>query len=592
MIQHNNKSAIHFLAPPIVVCLLYVSSTVIPFMTGFWFSIFLLVLAIMLFPAFSFGIAERQIKKLIVLQDSGFIKTFLKGDLLRTVFSIVLSIISAVWLALVLIEITQITWVIIGITSIFFEFVRRGMIRKISMQEYKYPFSSLRSTRWTKVCLSLLVTVLSIYYIDPSAVSIPEQVKSNSLKELLHIVELSSIDDFLVNHFLDSSNIPLKMVGLFLLIIKHFPGVYLIFSMFDVAVYPKSILLKSIFPIKYFEHETVPTGNHLAWPIAIFIFFIMLIWLPGSAKLEFLAGENPVISKLSKRLIEKVEEELVEAELINGNYYEPGTIDQVESIEAQLQIEYDDSALRAQLRNEVEASFLKLEQNADIFLDHYYSLEAEYVRIAKMFTGELENYLRTQLDEALLTEDPFQAVNSLVFREARLRDQYLVDKQAQIDTLDELLSANKMIIETNQEADVIRSKQSPILDLDMPSLKATLEETSAIRWNISAASGVIVGLVVKNVVAKGTIKTLATALTKVVGKKVAAITTGAAIGGVIGSIVPGAGTVLLAASGSVVGALAVEWGSLKIDEMINREEFKDQIISEIQREKRKILKDL
>ena len=592
MIQHNNKSAIHFLAPPIVVCLLYVSSTVIPFMTGFWFSIFLLVLAIMLFPAFSFGIAERQIKKLIVLQDSGFIKTFLKGDLLRTVFSIVLSIISAVWLALVLIEITQITWVIIGITSIFFEFVRRGMIRKISMQEYKYPFSSLRSTRWTKVGLSLLVTVLSIYYIDPSAVSIPEQVKSNSLKELLYIVELSSIDDFLVNHFLDSSSIPLKIVGLFLLIIKHFPGVYLIFSMFDVAVYPKSILLKSIFPIKYFEHETVPTGNHLAWPIAIFIFFIMLIWLPGSAKLEFLAGENPVISKLSKRLIEKVEEELVEAELINGNYYEPGTIDQVESIEAQLQIEYDDSAFRAQLRNEVEASFLKLEQNADIFLDHYYSLEAEYVRIAKMFTGELENYLRTQLDEALLTEDPFQAVNSLVFREARLRDQYLVDKQAQIDTLDELLSANKMIIETNQEADVIRSKQSPILDLDMPSLKATLEETSAIRWNISAASGVIVGLVVKNVVAKGTIKTLATALTKAVGKKVAAITTGATIGGVIGSIVPGAGTVLLAASGSVVGALAVEWGSLKIDEMINREEFKDQIISEIQREKRKILKDL
>ena len=138
-----------------------------------------------------------------------------------------------------LIEITQITWVIIGITSILFEFVRQGGISKISTKEYKYPFSLLRSTFWTKVIFSVLVTVLWIlvYYIVPSTVSIPEQVKSDSLKELLSLVKsFSFMKDIWVNHLLASSNIPLVIIGLILLFLKYFPSVYLIFSVFDVAI--------------------------------------------------------------------------------------------------------------------------------------------------------------------------------------------------------------------------------------------------------------------------------------------------------------------------------------------------------------------
>ena len=98
-------------------------------------------------------------------------------------------------------------------------------------------------------------------------------------------------------------------------------------------------------------------------------------------------------------------------------------------------------------------------------------------------------------------------------------------------------------------------------------------------------------MISKKLIAKGTYKSLASAVVKVLGKKVGASSAGAVIGGIIGSVVPFAGTTVGAAVGGAGAALIAEWAGVEIDELINRDEVRSQIFAVLDAEKAKMMLD-
>jgi hypothetical protein len=209
-----------------------------------------------------------------------------------------------------------------------------------------------------------------------------------------------------------------------------------------------------------------------------------------------------------------------------------------------------------------------------------------------MLSGELDNYLKNELKTALETNDPFQNLSNLISREQQIRAEFFGIRNEQLLSLQALLLENEITPSIQQKPVIMAEKRSRLLDYKLSELMKDPETALPIRLGFSAASGVIVGLVIKKVVAKGTIKVLATAIGKFAAKKAAGAGVGAVVGGTIGSVVPGIGTAILAGVGTVAGTLLVEWGTIELDESVNREEFRNEIILEIRKQKQELLKTL
>ena len=183
-------------------------------------------------------------------------------------------------------------------------------------------------------------------------------------------------------------------------------------------------------------------------------------------------------------------------------------------------------------------------------------------------------------------------MSNLISREQQIRTDFFGLRNEQLTMVQDLIDKNEITLEARQRPQIINEKQSSLLDYKLSDLMKDPETALPIRLGFSTASGVIVGLVVKKVVAKGTIKTLATAIGKIAAKKAAGAGTGALVGGAIGSVVPGIGTAIVGGIGAAAGTVLVEWGAIQLDEMVNREEFKNEIISEIQKQKEELLSSL
>ena len=67
---------------------------------------------------------------------------------------------------------------------------------------------------------------------------------------------------------------------------------------------------------------------------------------------------------------------------------------------------------------------------------------------------------------------------------------------------------------------------------------------------------------------------------------------GAGIGGIVGSILPGVGTVIVAGIGTVAGTAAVEWAGIKLDEAVNREQMRLEMVAAINAQKQDLINSL
>lgn len=572
---------------------LYASN--LPDLSGIWFSVSLLILTIALYPHYSLALGERQSKRLTIYNDTGLIKWFLSGFTLRIITSILLCIVSGVFLSIFLNELTKFDWFLFILASSG-AFILRNKIERTSDKEYRYPYSIIRENSWAKTILSSTTaagSVLAFLILGISEKVGASFFKSNLLQEMVSISEVFGfLNDYISINFISSGDFFLVVLGLVIFFLKYFAGYFLLFSILDCVTLPKMILWKTVSGIEFFERHDERAKHGLTWAVAITVFLSLAVWFPVTAQLEYMSSKRLITEQ--KEPIEKKVTELfdVAVELINGKFYEPGTIKQLEKLESEIQLIYDDKKFKELLMVEVESAFSQVEQNTDVFLDHYYSLQGEYLRIAKMLTGELDGYLKDELKSALETNDPFKSVSNLISREQQIRTDFFGLRNEQLTKVQDLINKNEITLGARQRPQIINEKQSSLLDYKLSDLMKDPETALPIRLGFSTASGVIVGLVVKKVVAKGTIKTLATAIGKIAAKKAAGAGAGALVGGAIGSVVPGVGTAIVGGIGAAAGTVLVEWGAIQLDEMVNREEFRNEIISEIQKQKEELLSSL
>ncbi len=327
-------------------------------------------------------------------------------------------------------------------------------------------------------------------------------------------------------------------------------------------------------PITQDELPPPLTRTRLAVATAIVTVVAVFIYPRLFAHLEDALRRNPEISEavptLHREIVEKIDTFL----------YKPGTIGKV--LVTQAAALQQVKAVRTLLDPTIDSAFAQLEGNVDSYLDWYYSLPAEYIRIAKMMTGDLERYMEAKLVEHLREEEAFKELSSEI-KAALDRNKQLLGQYQLIVSI--ILEENRLDIDEARTTISRRSSLDEILRL--PEVEGALSLDERLTGSVVGA-GVGVGLgatIAAKIASKGLFKAAATAVTKAVAAKAAGTAGGAAIGALLGSIIPVAGTVVGGAIGGLIGGVIVDSALLSVDEFFSREEFKNEILDEIQRSK-------
>ena len=311
--------------------------------------------------------------------------------------------------------------------------------------------------------------------------------------------------------------------------------------------------------------------NRVALASALITFVAIFVYVPLFAQLEKWTVDHPSVIEA----IKKVERE---AERIDGELYAPGTIEKLEVAKAVALGKLNVS--RAKLEGKIDRAFDQMENNVDRYLDWYYSLMAEYERLASLMIGELEGYMARKLYEQLQQGQPFKDVSDEIA--ATLASHKNVTAEYQ-QTAKAILDASRMALPPGDEAKVVKDMSLNDI-LSLPTHPDVVALPSRATGGALAA-GVVTSITAK-VAGKGTFKAAAKALSKMAFSKASAVLGGTAVGAAIGSVLPGVGTVAIGAIGGLIGGLAVDGALLKLEEVISRDEFKKEIVLSIREARR------
>lgn len=263
-------------------------------------------------------------------------------------------------------------------------------------------------------------------------------------------------------------------------------------------------------------------------------------------------------------------------EMIDGRLVKPGTIEILDKLRSDTVAGLGlDRAALAQAAN---AGFDAMANNVDAYLDAYYSLPAEYLRIASLLTGEgeMEQRLADDLTGHLMAGAPFAAYEARLSAALGSEDRVRAIYDAGVEQVLRLAA-----FDLPPDAR-IRVVASAALDgLALPATAVVVTSSGERAATSAAAGGLVAALVVKKVAAKGTLKLAAKAVAKVAASKAAGTSGGAGAGALagaaIGSAVPVIGTAAGAVVGGIIGGLAVGVGvdylMLQLEEAWSRAAF-------------------
>lgn len=324
------------------------------------------------------------------------------------------------------------------------------------------------------------------------------------------------------------------------------------------------------------------TPGRLAGTAAVISFIVLFVLVPVAVQLDLMQQRSPWLGERfdeTKRFVEQIDD----------SFYREGTLAQLQAAKPAALLDAEQST--AEVRAATERAFEAMEANVDGFLDWYYSLGAEYARLGRLLIGDLETYLAQQLTERLGAGNPFaEAETKLADALAQNEAATAAFRKAAADILaanrigsadDPRLAADTVVVERLSFA----SLMSTPVDL------VGFEQRLLAGAGVGAASGVVGALVAKSVVskvvAKGGLKLAAQGLGKILASKAAGASggtaAGATVGGLAGSVVPGLGTAIGATIGGIIGGVvtgvAVDATLLRLDEAVNRDEFRADIIA-------------
>lgn len=321
-------------------------------------------------------------------------------------------------------------------------------------------------------------------------------------------------------------------------------------------------------------------GMYSAFATILLAFILM----PSLAAVEDWLRQNAPPSHYVRTAVEE----------IDGRYFRRGTIKILQKQSAATIHALGTG--RATLVNAANAGFDAMAGNVDRYLDVYYSLPAEYLRIARLVLDatSLEQRLADDIQESLMAGEPFGAYETQLKQALQVSERVHAIYDAGVA---QVLASAALDLPADTRVDVVaRATRSGLV----PPTPKTLMMTSGSRVATGAAAGALVAaLVVKKAAAKGTLKLAAKAFAKVAVSKTggmgAAAAGGAVIGGGGGSVVPGLGTTVGAVVGAVAGVVigvGTDYAMLKLEEAYSRDAFKQQLLAAIEEQRAVFLADL
>lgn len=379
-------------------------------------------------------------------------------------------------------------------------------------------------------------------------------------------------------------------------------GSYVVFfnacAMLSCFLIPGNEYRRILTPLSSSDFPESPKASTISMTVAVATFLTLFICIPMVVYLEASLQQNPEVDYISAEVqtqtITPFEKTITYLEKIDDIFFSEGTLEQLDQarIQARIQaLENVDASLDLIEEKAIEA-FIQMENNVDAYLDWYYSLTAEYGRIGTLLVGNLEEYMTDNLKKILMQEaaDFGEVENAFSSALADHEEAQRIYEQS----VQDIMAANR--VEPGPDDLVEISRLATLSDILSPPVHQDMLNFDQ-RMRLSgggAAAGavgaVVISKVIAKVVGKSTLKLAATATAKVFASKAvsssAAAGAGAVAGATIGSIVPGLGTAIGAVIGGVIGGLAagvtIDKGLIEIEEWINRDKFKAEIIESIQ----------
>ena len=538
-----------------------------------------LILAIPVALAGAYSSAIAQVRSLSHYKTTGWVFKFLSRRFFQTLAWGIWALLSSFLILLQLILYSPEEWIALAVCIPVFWLVFTNIRRSLS-GEYKKPYLVTDgATQWSRLLTPFLMLTLfgaAVIWLDnvQSFSSLSEAVATkragipadtDSVLVALGL-QLLTFSDGLKSYLAGN----MQFLGAQAPLVLMIAGSYIVFfnasATLSCFVIPASEYRRVFGPISEDDVPPALSKSRVALVSALITVLVVFIYLPLFADMETVARDHPEV----KTVVARIEREV---ERIDDAYYNRGTIKQLELARAEALGKLTTS--KAVLEGQIDRAFDQMGNNVNRYLDWYYSLPAEYMRLANLLTGDIEAYLETNLVKHLEQGEAVSGLSTamtttLTSYEGALND-YAQKRKSILDN--NRLADDGSPIKVMQVSTMTEIRNMPV-HLDVVQLQQ--------RGAAGAVASGVSAIVTAKIVSKGIIKMGAKAVSKVVISKASGTVGGAATGAVIGSVVPGIGTVVGGILGGLAGGVAADFLLLTLEEAISREGFKKELLAAVQ----------
>jgi uncharacterized membrane protein len=216
----------------------------------------------------------------------------------------------------------------------------------------------------------------------------------------------------------------------------------------------------------------------------------------------------------------------------------------------------------------------------DDYLNWYFSLGADYARLAMILSGNVDLFLQSKVNELVMGK--LQQDDAFKKLQAAYENQWMQLHEAN-GAVQRLLIENRL--------NVVDRGCKVVSDTSTRQMSLHLDEAK-VRLSSSAAAGLIGGVfaskLTAKVMTKSSVKISSKVLLKAVAKKAAgkagSALAGAGVGAGIGSVVPFFGTAVGAVVGAVVGVavgVGIDIAALALEEGLTRDSMRKDLIESV-----------
>jgi hypothetical protein len=216
---------------------------------------------------------------------------------------------------------------------------------------------------------------------------------------------------------------------------------------------------------------------------------------------------------------------------------------------------------------EVNALFTSVYHQIPQYADFHYSLTGEYLEIGSALSGNLATSIKEKLFDTVNFDSNYQNIlNNIQINSQSLISATVVSINEKSQDKLHLLD-NEMKIFNNVSNLTMDDSMARFNDITYNIIKVGALGTGA-KFSTVMIAKVMAKKIATKVLTKAAVKG---------GAKVIGIGGGAAAGATVGSVVPGVGTVIGGVIGGIAAWLVVDKVIIEMDEVLNREEFEEEL---------------